>query len=246
MIRAQRPSHQVWKLTADLVIFTIRTPDLLPGGSPTTARELCILLVTRGNDPYRGAWALPGGFVRQGESLGDAAVRELHEETGIRGGALPLEQVKTYSEPGRDPRGPIATCAFLAIAPDLADAEAGTDAASAAWVPVRRVLDGLDLAFDHAEIVRDALALARAKLRFTTIATSFCGPRFTIKQLREVYETVWGVKLDGPNFHRKVADDTGFIVPTGENEKTSGRPAALYRAGDAVMLDRPILPSTPL
>lgn len=217
-------------LTVDLVILTIHE------------RSLNVLVVERGTTPFEGRLALPGGFLRGRELLDEAAERELHEETGLDG--LHLEQVRTYSDPDRDPRDRrVITCSYLAIAPDLPMPEAGSDARAARWRPVRDLLTTRDsLAFDHNEILAAAVEQARAKLQFTTIATSFCEPEFTIGDLREVYETVWGVTLDAPNFHRKVREAEGFLVATERKRASaSGRPAALYRAGDATELSPPML-----
>ncbi|TWP52714.1 NUDIX hydrolase [Lentzea tibetensis] len=214
-------------VTADLVILTIRSG------------ELHVLLVERANEPFRGSAALPGGFMRGSESLDETAARELVEETGVDPGALHLEQVGVYSAPDRDPRDPrVITCAYLAIAPDLPVPTAGGDARAARWVPVE---DAVGLAFDHDEILRDAVEQARDKLQHTTVATAFCGPEFTIGELREVYQAVWGIALDKPNFHRKVTDADGFIEPTGGKRSSgNGRPAALYRAGKAESLVPPM------
>lgn len=198
-----------------------------------------MLLVERANEPFRGSTALPGGFVRGRESLDETAARELAEETGMDPESLHLEQVGVYSAPDRDPRDPrVITCAYLAIAPDLPVPTAGGDARAARWV---RVADAVGLAFDHDEILRDAVEQARDKLQHTTVATAFCGPEFTIGELREVYQAVWGISLDKPNFHRKVTDADGFIEPTGGKRSSgNGRPAALYRAGKAELLVPPM------
>jgi 8-oxo-dGTP diphosphatase len=225
-------ARQTVTLTADLVILTIRDG------------MLSVLLVERKNEPFRGRMALPGGFLRGDESLEQAAARELAEETGLDAAALRLQQVGTYSAPDRDPRSPrVVTCAYLAVAPDLPVPVAGSDARAARWVPVAEVADP-GLAFDHDCILADAVDLARTLLQFSTIATAFCGPEFTIGDLREVYEAVWGVGLDKPNFHRKVTDADGFIVPTGvKRPSLTGRPAALYRAGGAAELVPPMMRS---
>jgi 8-oxo-dGTP diphosphatase len=227
-----RRARQAVTLTADLVILTIRDG------------ALSVLLVERENEPFRGRLALPGGFLRGAESLEQTAARELAEETGLDAGALRLRQVGVYSAPDRDPRRPrVVTCAYLAIAPDLPVPVAGSDARAARWVPVAGAT-GAELAFDHDRILADAVGLARTLLQFSTIATAFCGPEFTISDLREVYETVWGVGLDKPNFHRKVTDADGFVVPTGgKRPSPNGRPAALYRAGAATELVPPMMRS---
>lgn len=217
-------------LTADLVILTIRD------------RQLCVLVVERGNEPFAGRLALPGGFLRRQECLDQTAARELSEETGVDAASLHLQQIGVYSAPDRDPRQPrVVTCAYLAIAPNLPLPRAGSDARSAAWLPLAEV-QRAGLAFDHDQILRDAVELARDQLQFRTIAPAFCGDEFTIGELREVYEVVWGVELDKPNFHRKVTDADGFIEPTGGKRPTvGGRPAALYRAGAATVLVPPMM-----
>src|SRR5215470_9090712 len=222
---------QTFSVAVDLVILTIR------------AGQLNVLLIERGREPFRDQLALPGGFVRADEDLDGAAVRELKEETNIEGGDLHLEQVRTYGAPDRDPRGRVATVAYLAIAPDLPVPRAGTDAATAQWRPVGGTNHlAFHLAFDHDIILRDAVERARSKLEYSPLATAFCRPQFTIGELREVYEAVWGVPLDPRNFHRKVTGVEGFVVPTGERRSPGiGRPAALYRRGNATILYPPML-----
>jgi len=203
---------------------------------------LSVLLVERANEPFAGRLALPGGFLRGRESLDETAARELVEETGMNATSLRLQQVGVYSAPDRDPRDPrVVTCAYLAIAPNLPLPVAGSDARAAHWMPVAEAAE-TGLAFDHDTILSDAVELARDQLQFTTVATAFCGEEFTIGELRTVYEVVWGVCLDKPNFHRKVRDADGFIVPTGGKRPTAnGRPAALYRAGAATSLLPPMM-----
>ncbi|MGW6449773.1 NUDIX hydrolase [Lentzea sp. NPDC055074] len=224
---ASRPPLLV-NLTADLVIFTIRDA------------RLHVLLVERGNEPYRGLPALPGGFLREGESIEQTARRELAEETGL-GDDLHLELVGVYSAPGRDPRPVrVITTAFLAIAPDLPWPTAGSDASAAHWTPVDEAV-AASLAFDHGEILRDALEQARTSLQHSTIAVEFCAPEFTIGELRDVYEAVWGHPVDRANFHRKVTQAEGFVEKTGEKRPSgAGRPSVLYRAGDATVLEPPM------
>jgi 8-oxo-dGTP diphosphatase len=220
-------------VTVDLVILTIRS-----GG-------LHVLLIERGKEPYLGVAALPGGYVREGETLDGAARRELGEETGLDGNELHLEQLRTYGDPGRDPRGRVITVAYLALGPDLPVPEAGTDARAARWAPVAELLAGAErLAFDHGVILREALERARSQLEYTTVAAAFCPEPFTVAQLRRVYEAVWGVALDPSNFRRKVTRAERFLERTGERTVAeAGRPAALYRRGPAWLLSPPLLRS---
>ncbi|WP_376770784.1 NUDIX hydrolase [Lentzea indica] len=212
-------------VTVDLVVLTVRSD------------ALCALLVRRGEAPFLGRWALPGGFVRVSESVDAAAARELAEETGVTG--LHLEQLATYGEPRRDPRMRVVSVAYLALAPDLPVPVAGTDAAAASWVPVSEVSS---LAFDHSRILSDGVERARAKLEYTPLGTAFCSAEFTVAELRRVYEIVWGVSLDPRNFHRKVTGVEGLLVATGETTaRDGGRPAALFRRGSAAVLYPPLV-----
>jgi len=221
--------HVLLRLAVDLAILTVR--------------ENClhVLVIERDNEPYRGQYALPGGFLRADEDLPEAAERELVEETGLDGRSLHLEQLATYGAPDRDPRGRVVSVAYLAIAPDLPIPVAGSDAQTAAWMPVGNALGG-KLAFDHGRILDDAVERAKNKLEYTTLATAFCAPLFTISDLRHVYEVVWGTELDPRNFNRKVANTQGFVLPTGDKRAPeTGRPAALYRRGTAGYLNPPLL-----
>ncbi|WP_352303000.1 NUDIX domain-containing protein [Kineosporia sp. NBRC 101731] len=221
-------------LAVDLVILTLR-------GS-----RLHLLMVERGIQPYRGDFALPGGFLRDDEEgIVAAAHRELAEEAGLAAGTVHLEQLGVYGEPGRDPRGRVVSVAHLAIAPRLPEPVAGTDAAQAGWWPVDQVLaDGFRVAFDHRRIIVDGVEMARAKLEHSSLATAFCASTFTISELQQVYEAVWGVRLDPRNFYRKVHRVEGFIVPEGSSRKPgTGRPAKLFRAGTQVSLYPPIVRS---
>jgi 8-oxo-dGTP diphosphatase len=217
-------------VTVDVVILTLREGMLQ------------VLLVERGEEPYRGRCAVPGGFKRPTETLDQAAGRELAEETGVDAAPL-LRQFGAYGDPGRDPRMNVVTVGYLAVLRDLPAPIASTDAAAAAFVPVSEVIaGGRELAFDHAVIVRDAIDRVRLELEVSGLATAFVGDTFTLAELRSVYEAVWGVRLDAANFRRSVAED-GWVVPTGHRTRpgpTGGRPAELYRAGAAWRTGGPI------
>lgn len=218
-------------LTVDLVVLTLR-------GSC-----LDVLLVERGVEPFRGMMALPGGFLfDEAEPIEAAARRELSEETGLDADALHLEEFGVYGDPGRDPRGRVVSVAYLAIMPRLPDPAAGTDAADACWARADRVLSGrLVLAFDHQGIVADGVERARRKLEDSALATAFCGPTFTISELQQVYEAVWGIALDPRNFYRKIQGTRNFVVPADNARKTgAGRPARLFRAGPGTLLSPPM------
>lgn len=218
-------------VAVDLVILTLR-------GS-----EFHVLLVERGIEPFKGHQALPGGFLNNaGEDLFDAALRELKEEANLDGSQFHLEQLGAYGAPGRDPRGRVLSVAYLAITPALPEPVAGTDAASASWIPVEQALsEAVPLAFDHLRILNDAVELARSKLEHTPLATAFCDAVFTIADLRRVYEAVWGTPLDERNFYRKVQSIPGFIEPAGASRAIGrGRPARMFRSGPATALLPPV------
>jgi 8-oxo-dGTP diphosphatase len=223
-------------VTVDVVILT------MSGG------RLHVLLVRRGVPPYMGMWAIPGGFKRPAETLGEAAERELAQETGVDSATL-LTQFGAYGDPGRDPRMNVVTVAYLAVIREVGAVVAGTDAAEAALIPVSDALNGkIELAFDHAQILRDAVERVRADLDLTGIATAFVGPTFTLAELRAVYEAVWGVRLDGANFRRSVVTEDGWVIPTGRRARPGapgGKPAELYRAGRMWKSSSPIRRSQP-
>ena len=211
-------------VTVDVVILTM------------SEGRLHVLLVRRGETPFEGMWAIPGGFKRPNETLDEAAKRELVEETGVDAASL-LTQFGAYGDPGRDPRMNVVTVAYLAVLRDVGAIVAGTDAAEAALVPMADVLDGRrELAFDHQRIARDAIERVRVELEVTGVATAFVGSTFTLAELRAVYEAIWGVQLDAANFRRSVVSEDGWVIPTGDRAQpgpAGGRPAELYRAGRA-------------
>ena len=211
-------------VTVDVVILTM------------SDATLHLLLVRRGQAPFEGMWAIPGGFKLPPETLDEAAERELAEETGVHAADL-LTQFGAYGDPERDPRMNVVTIAYLAVLHDVGAVVAGTDAAEAALVPVADVLDGtVELAFDHVRIVRDAVERVRVEIDVAGVATAFVGSTFTLAELRAVYEAVWGVRLDGANFRRSVVAEDDWVIPTGRRARpgsAGGKPAELFRAGRA-------------
>lgn len=207
-----------------------------------TVREqaLQVLVVERVKPPFFGQLALPGGFLEDGENLDEAAKRELEEKTGLDADRLHVRQFCSYGAPDRDSRGRVVSVAYVALLPGLSIPATVGDAR---WEQVDGLLaDPELLAFDHHQILSDAVEHARDTLSHTTLATTFCPPEFTVPELREVYETVWGVELEPSNFRRKVTRTDGFVVPTGGKAASDGgRRATLYRAGVATQLHPALL-----
>jgi 8-oxo-dGTP diphosphatase len=217
-----RPSVAV-----DLVVFTI------------IDAQLKVLLVRRKAHPFSGSWALPGGFVRvgetaeaQGEDLDDAARRELEEETGLDPARVFLEQLYTFGAAGRDPRMRVISVAYYALVrPDLAPfVKAGGDASDADWFPVES-LQQLSLAFDHGEILQVALSRIRGKLEYTNIAFDLVPATFTIPELRHTYSIVLNRPMDPGNFRRKFNGllEDGVIEKATGKRITASKPATVYR-----------------
>jgi 8-oxo-dGTP diphosphatase len=198
-------------VSTDVVIFTLRDDDLQA------------LLVKRKVAPYAGRWAIPGGFVGADEPLEKAARRELEEETGVRD--VYIEQLYTFGDPKRDPRGRVITVAYFALVPAPLAVQAGSDAADARWWSM---YDLPPLAFDHARILDYALTRLRYKLEYTAVGFQLLPETFTLSELQKAYEIVLGIELDKRNFRRKILE-AQVIEETGEHQAGEGRPAMLYR-----------------
>ncbi len=202
-------------VTVDVVIFTLREGDLQ------------VLLVRRKAPPFQGMWAIPGGFIRLDESLEEAALRELEEETGVRD--VYLEQLYTFGDPDRDPRGRVITVAYFALVPaDAVCPRAGDDAAEARWWSM---YDLPPLAFDHEKILAYALQRLRYKLEYTAVGFELLPETFTLSELQAAYEVILGEELDKRNFRRKILS-AGILEETGGYRTGEGRPAKLYRFRD--------------
>jgi len=187
--------------------------------------ELKVLLIQRGLDPFKGRWALPGGFVRVDETLDESARRELAEEAGLTN--VFLEQLYSFGAVDRDPRERVVSVAYYALVA-LSDhrAKAATDAANAEWFPISKIPK---LAFDHAGILATALARLKSKVRYQPIGFELLPPKFTLSQLQHLYEAVLGTALDKRNFRKKVLS-FGLLVPLKETQRAGRhRPAQLFR-----------------
>jgi 8-oxo-dGTP diphosphatase len=214
-------------VTVDIVVFTIVDADLK------------VLLIKRNEHPFKGKWALPGGFVRvgdghhdQGESVDAAAARELAEETGLPPGSAFLAQLRAFGDANRDPRMRVISIAYYALVrPDLAPlVRAGGDAANARFVSVREAADS-PLAFDHRAIVDCALAHARASLDTSDIAFELVPKTFSIPELRAVFEVVKDAELDAGNFRKRVQRmiEAGVLEEAPGKRITASKPAKVYR-----------------
>ncbi len=198
-------------VTVDIVLFTI-----------SNAR-LQVLLIRRLAEPFRGSYALPGGFVLPDESLDEAASRELSEETGV--GDVFLEQLYTFGQPQRDPRGRVVTVAYFALVPNTEALRPGTDASAAGWFSVDELPP---LAFDHADILTTAHTRIRNKLDYSNVGFELLPEKFTLSELQAVHETILGTKLDKRNFRRKIAQQD-FLKPLKEFRATGRKPAQLFK-----------------
>jgi 8-oxo-dGTP diphosphatase len=210
---ARRYTYSRPAVTVDCVVFGL------------DEGALKLLLIRRGLKPYKGSWALPGGFVRIEETLDNAARRELREEAGL--GDVFLEQLYTFGALDRDPRERVISVAYYALV-KLIDhtVKASTDAMDVRWFAAAELPD---LAFDHGMIVATALARLQGKLRYQPVGFELLPRKFTLSELQHLYEAIIGTDLDKRNFRKKVLD-LGLLIPLDES-RMSGRhrPAQLFR-----------------
>jgi 8-oxo-dGTP diphosphatase len=198
-------------VTVDMVIYTIHENDLK------------VLLVKRGIEPFKDKWALPGGFVRIEESLEDAAKRELQEETGVKD--VYLEQLYSFGEPKRDPRGRVITISYIALVnSENVTLKSTTDVSKVQWFSIKKIPS---LAFDHKKILEYSLKRLKWKFEYTTVAFSMLPKKFTLSQMQKIYEIVFNKKFDKRNFAKKVLS---LDILNGEEIKknVSYRPPMLY------------------
>ncbi len=204
-------------LTVDCVVFGL------------DEGELKILLIQRKLDPFKGQWALPGGFVEMDETLDEAARRELEEETGVKD--LFLEQLYTFSGVDRDPRERVVSVAYYALVNlDEHPTTAASDAEQVGWFSA---FDLPALAFDHAEVYATALKRLQGKLRYEPLGFELLPQKFTLSQLQQLYETVLNQALDKRNFRKKILK-MDLLLDTGEKQQNvSHRAAQLYQFDEA-------------
>ena len=226
----ERPS-----VTTDIVILTLDASD-----------ELNILLIKRGEYPYKDRWAIPGGFLAAGkESIDEAAARELKSETNIDD--VYLKQLYTFGNLGRDPRTTVISVAYMALVPKhMLDIKAGDDAEDAKLFTIKYDVDGIiftnentvitekDLAFDHTEIIKMAITRLRNRIDYEDDAFNLLRDKneFTISELKRIYETIKNRSLDLPNFRKTFLRDyvsTGKVIDLNKTEVSKGKPARLYK-----------------
>jgi ADP-ribose pyrophosphatase YjhB (NUDIX family) len=219
-------------VSVDLVIFALAETGLE------------VLLMRRGAEPFRGGWALPGGWIHvDGDfDLEAAARRVLFDKTGVE--TLYLEQLQTFGNRARDPRGWSVSVAYVAlIAADAVSLRQGANATDVAWSPVASESVATRLAFDHDDILRSGLMRLRSKVEYSTLPAHLLPAAFTLTELQSVYERILGRRLDKSAFRKRIAE-ADFMEPIpGEMRRASNRPAQLYRlkqARSTVLFDRTI------
>jgi 8-oxo-dGTP diphosphatase len=180
-------------------------------------------LVELRRGPGRGRWAFPGGLVRKGELLDDAARRELHDSTGLRGAYL--EQLFTFGDPSRDPRAHVVSVAYMALIPDVQAVSSPCDKyANGKWYEVTRLPQ---LAYDHSQMAAYAVKRLKSKLEYTNIAYALLPKEFTFAEFEELYSLILGRPLDRRNFRRSILA-MGMLKCLPHTRRGPHRPAALY------------------
>ena len=197
-------------VTTDCVIFTYED------------WKLKVLLVKRGGEPYKGKWALPGGFLQNDETAMEGALRELREETGLAASAV--VELGVFSDPNRDPRERVITIAFYALVKP-SEVVGGDDADEAAWFPIDELPQ---LAFDHADIINAAMERIRRDIHFEPIGFDLLDDEFTIPDLQRLYEIILGVKFDRRNFQRKILSSGILEEADGPAEIAIPEPPVLF------------------
>ena len=209
----EKSIHQYAKpsVTTDIVIYTIKDNDLK------------VLLVKRAIEPFKEFWAIPGGFVQIDESLEDAAKRELEEETGVKD--VYLEQLYSFGDPKRDPRGRVITIAYLAlINSENIKLKPSTDVSEAEWFSVKKLPQ---VAFDHKQILDYSLLRIRWKFEYTNVAFSLLPKKFAISEIQKIYEIVFHQEFDKRNFAKKILS-LDILKEEGIKKDVSHRPPMLY------------------
>ena len=187
---------------------------------------LNLLLIKRNIEPYKNAWALPGGLVKDSESLDEAVARELKEEAGLQ--TRYLEQLYTFGEPKRDPRNRVVSVAYFGVVRQSSfKLHASTDAADAAWFSLESLPD---LAFDHTEIIKTARQRLKAKLTYQPVGFDLLDEKFLFSDLEHLYTSVLERPIDRRNFKKKIMQ-FGFLEQLAEKRKAdgAGRPGNLYK-----------------
>lgn len=201
------------KLTVDAVVFGYES------------ETISVLLIKRKYEPFKDAWALPGGFVLNNETLEEAVKRELNEETGVN--INYLEQLYTFGEPSRDPRGRIVSIAFFGlINPSIFKLFANTDASDAKWFSINELPK---LAFDHKEIVNMAIHRLRGKITYEPLGFELLDNKFPFSDLEKLYTTLLGREIDRRNFRKKILSLNILDELDEKITKGSGRPANLFK-----------------
>jgi 8-oxo-dGTP diphosphatase len=235
--KQQRTKQLDFFVYVDTVVFTINPDRLL---EPEDRLEV---LVMKRPDGAKGKWALPGGLVADDEKLIQTSVRKVKEETGLTLKLRDLHQVGAFGDPDRDNRFRAIAIAYMALVPHPSELRPIDYSEAASFVSYRSLRDNRLLEFDHSNIIYAARKVARSMLEDTNVALSFCKPKFTMTELRKVYESFLQYKVDPANFRRKVASTTDFILPLEEFSdfgSAPGRPAQMYRAGKSDVLSTQI------